>query len=888
MLRRGLAGRELIRRFRSERQILANLDHPHIARLSDGGTLPDGRPYLVMEYVEGEPLIQHCEALELSLSARLELFCKVCRGVHFAHQNLIVHRDLKPQNILVTADGEPRLLDFGIAKPLDPEAFPETVVATVPGHAPMTLRYASPEQIRGRPITTASDIYSLGVILYELLTGLHLYSEDESNSPHEIMRAICESPPERPSLAVQRRSPDPVRHPKALRGDLDNIVLKALRKEARRRYASAEALAQDIERHLSFRPVHARPDTVAYRVGRFVRRNRWGVSAASTVLAVLIGLLLTLAVQRRQVLDQKLRSEEVTRVMIDLFEISDPDLALGETVTAREIMERGAREIPERLPDRPLLRADLLEAIAQVHRKLGLYPDARALFDRVVGLRRQAGAADRRALSATLVRRGDVLSLASDLQEADASYREALDLLDEMRIGDDPVRELGLSGLAAVRKRSGDSQAAETLHRRALAMSRRLFGETAPRTAANLVDLADVHNDGSDHRSARLLYQEARGLYRELYGDDHPKVVGLTSNLAVVAHDLGELDLSERLFRSALEQQRRLYGEWHPSLATTLGNLASLLLDRDRKEEAEELCRKALVMRREAYGGDHPKVAEALNQLGLIHREQGESATAEEIFRQAVGIWQSAGEVTGGRPSGLGVGLANLASILRARGERDEAEGLYREALEISRAVHGDEHTQVAAILHHLGRLARDRGELTAASELYQEALRIRLELLGKDHPKVAETLHNLAVVLRHLDQYERAESMYRDALRIHRDKLGAEHPRVAVTLQSMASVVALQGRYEEAEALARQALEILDPEHIWALAARAVLGSSLAGQGRFAEAEKQLLASYEQLKLDPDAGITLIDATVERLIALYEAWGKAGEAAEYRSLIGD
>lgn len=304
ILRPGLDSRELVRRFHAERQILARLEHPYIAKIFGGGS-SDGRPYIVMEPVDGLPIDRYCDERRLSVTARLDLMRKVCDAVHFAHRNLVIHRDLKPANILVTAAGAPKLLDFGIAKLLRPEVLAHTASPTTPGLNPMTPDYASPEQVQGEPVTTASDVYALGVLLYELLTGLSPYAL-LSREPAFVARAVCEHRPERPSLAVRRRraarrrGKDAQRLSRRLRGDLDTIVLMALRKEPRRRYASVEQLAADLDRHLTGRPVRARPDAIRYRLGSFLRRHRWGVSLAAAVLAVSAAFSGALLVQRRK------------------------------------------------------------------------------------------------------------------------------------------------------------------------------------------------------------------------------------------------------------------------------------------------------------------------------------------------------------------------------------------------------------------------------------------------------------------------------------------------------------------------------------------------------------------------------------------------------------
>ena len=389
LVRRGMDTDEIVRRFRSERQILAHLDHPNIAKLFDGGTTADGRPYFVMEYVEGRPIHDFCDERKLSVRERLELFRQVCAAVHFAHQNLIVHRDLKPGNILVTADGVPKLLDFGIAKLLDPTQ--EAFALTRADLRPMTPDYASPEQVRGEPITTASDVYSLGVLLYRLLTGQRPYRP--TTDPQALAEAICKTEPVRPSSAIARAGEIPDSETRILRrqvaGDLDNIVLMAMRKEPQRRYASVDQLSNDIERHLEGLPVVARKDTLGYRTRKFVGRHKLGVTLAAATLLMIVGFSITVTLFWQRAERARERAQAVSGFLGDLFSASDPKRSRGEPITVLEILDQGSRKMDRSSKVEPEVRADLMSTMGLAYLSLGQWDQAKRLFEVALDLHRR-------------------------------------------------------------------------------------------------------------------------------------------------------------------------------------------------------------------------------------------------------------------------------------------------------------------------------------------------------------------------------------------------------------------------------------------------------------------------------------------------------------------
>lgn len=698
------------RRFRDERQILAGLEHPSIARLLDGGVTDDGRPYLVMEYVEGEPIDRHCDRRRLPIRDRLDLFLQVAEAVRHAHRGLVIHRDLKPSNIHVTPEGRVKLLDFGIAKLLDEETgAAERVTRT--GRRWMTPEYAAPEQVEGGRVTTATDVHQLGVLLYRLLAGRLPYRAPGA-STHRLERAILEADPERPSAAVTReggtreaeppeaapapcgpatpaeiaraRSTRPAALSRTLRGDLDAIVLRALRKDPRERYPSARAMAEDVERHLRGEAVAARRGTVAYRARTFLRRHRWGVAAAAAFLVLLAGYAATVTVQSARVRAalqearvESRKSEQVAAFLVGLFEASDPSATPGDTVTARELLERGVERAGE-LDDQPEVQAQMLDEMGRAYQGLGRYDRAEPLLRRALALRRSAHGGDHLDVAKSLDNVATLLQRQGRYEEAEPLFRRALAV---RRGHPDPAEanvDVGLNNLALLLKQKGERAAAEELYREALAMKRERFGRDSPETATALHNLASLLRESGDLAAAEPLLRRVLELRREALGAEHPRVAGSLSQLGRLLADRGDLAAAEPLVREALAMRRRLLGEDHPDVATSLHNLAGLLRKKGDLGEAEALAREVLDRDRAQLDAGHPYVASSLVNLARVRLERGDAAGAEPLLREALEI----------RREALPPGHWEIAAAEGVLGESLAALGREREAAALLRGSH--------------------------------------------------------------------------------------------------------------------------------------------------------------------------------------------------------
>ena len=634
LLKIGLDTEELISRFEAERHILARLIHPNIARLLDGGTGEDGRPYLVMEHVEGEPIDEYCDRQRLPTRGRLELFRSVCSAVQLAHQNLVVHRDLKPANILVTADGTVKLLDFGIAKLLPPpqedsRAHPDPTLAYL-GGAPLTPRYASPEQVRGEPITTASDVYSLGVVLYELLTGHRPYRLD-TLSPTEIERAVCEAVPLRPSTAVRRseeivttdggsqpltpeavagvREGDVTRLSRRLAGDLDTLLLTALRKEPERRFASADQLSEDIRLYLAGLPIRSRPDSFGYRAGKFLTRHALGVTVATGGLLLLLAFAGAMAWQRaeiaarsREVAQERDRAEITKDFLLELIGQADPRQAKGREITIREALDQRAGRLAQETGLAPATRADLLDALGVAYRSLGRDEEAGPLLKEAMALRRQALGAEHVQVAESLFNVANLEREHQNLHEAERLMRQGLQIQrDAFPQGHQDLAR-GLNNLASL-----------------LGKKATLKGKAG---GPLLVE-------------AEALAREGLAMKQRLFGQENEEVAVSLNTLAVILRTTGKPAEAEPLLRRSIALRRKLDGPLSPGLAKAINNLAVLLADEKRLTEAEALHRESLSLRRKLYPDGHQDLLRSLQNLSDLRARQGDSVEAAALSREA-------------------------------------------------------------------------------------------------------------------------------------------------------------------------------------------------------------------------------------------------------------
>ena len=732
-------------RFSTEQRTLAQLNHPSIARLYDADTMPDGTPFFVMEYVEGLPLTEYCRRHGSSIEDRLHLFRSVCEAVVYAHQHAVIHRDLKPSNILVREDGAIRLVDFGIAKHL--ENFGQSAVQkidqTMTGLRLMTPAYAAPEQVRGEQVGIQSDVYSLGVILYELLCG-RLPFDLSNRTPAQAEKILAEQEPDKPSAVAAQNTASPQAAGqipfagKTAWSDLDVLCLTAMHKDPQRRYRSVEALIRDVDHFLNAQPLEARPDTVGYRLGKFARRNRRSVAAAVVVTAAIMALVIVYTVRlaraRNAALAEAARTQRVQKFMLDLFQGGDEDAGPAADLRVVTLLDRGVKQARS-LAGEPEVQADLYETLANTYQQLGKMDEADALFTEALKQRKALFGADSARVAETLV---DLSLLRADQAQYDEAERLARDGLEMSRRHlppNHPAIARAQSTVGRIMVDRGQFKAAIPILEEALRLQN-AQGKVSSDLSSTLTELANCHFYLGDYAESDALNHRVLEMDRQLLGDRHPNVAEDYINLAAIQFEQGHFPEAEKYDRQALDIIQAWFGRDHPETSSILTILARVLTAQGKLDEAAALLRESLAIQERAYGNAHPRVASTVSELGKVALEQGKLNEAEADFNRALAIWTKAYD---GKHHYIANALANLGGVYMERHQYARAESYFRDALAMYAQTLPPGHQQVGIARIRLGRaLLREHRYADAEAES-----RAGEEILAKQSNPPAKWLHD-------------------------------------------------------------------------------------------------------------------------------------------------
>lgn len=827
---------ELLRRFSIERQILGALQHPNIAQLLDAGITDEGTPYLVMEHVEGVRIDQYCDWNKVALRDRIELFRDVCSAVQYAHRNLVVHRDLKPSNILVTADGVPKLLDFGIAKLLRGsdlpnsatvmEAAAEPLTLTAPAQRLMTREYASPEQIRGLAITTATDVYALGVVLYGLLAGRHPF-QIQGTDFIALERAICETEARAPSARASE-IPDEGRAAQ-LRGDLDAIVLKAIRKEPGDRYVSVEHLSEDLNRYLNGFPVLASRGTRRYRAAKFVRRHSWGIAAAAAFVAVLLAFgtgmsFLAARLARERTYSNaeaaKAREAEQTTQAVNHFLQEDllaqasashqaqagPNEQGDPNLTVRAALDRAAVKIGGKFAQQPLVEASIRDTIGQAYINLGLFSDAQRQWERAFDLRRRtSGDRDAKTL-------WEMRNLA-DLELSQGRWAEATPLFSQL-----------------------------------LEIDQATLGPRNPETRSVMYSLGSAYTRMGKFRQAEKLLAEALELSRSISGEMDDETLGLMRDLADCYSNEGKYQQAEPLFAKTLELETRRFGPEYNDILITKLYLARLY-DREGKfEPAEQTAGDALNSSRRTLGESHYTTAFLMTTLGNIYFDEG---------------------------------------------KYDQAEGLFTKVLALDQRLFGKDNPNTLTPMSDVGKIDEIRGKYAEGERLFTRTLEARRRVMGDEHPYTLRLMGLLASLYDRERRYKEAEALLAAATSAQESVLGEAHPERLGLLAALGRVQLEQRKYAEAEATLRATAELhrqAGTDSWQRYNCESLLGQSLASEKKFAEAEPLEVAGYagmaQRASFVPAPERYLLKEAKEAIPRFYREWGKPQDAEQWKEKV--
>jgi len=919
VIKLGMDTRSIIARFEVERDALALMNHPNVAKVFDAGATEQGRPYFAMEYVEGEPITQFCDNRRLSIADRLELFMQVGQAVQHAHQKGIIHRDLKPSNVLVSeVDGKPsaKVIDFGIAKATQ-QKLTEVTMFTEAGQFVGTPAYMSPEQADPscQDIDTRTDVYSLGVMLYELLVGALPFDPKTLRGAMflEMQRIIREVDPPKPStklsalkteagapatgsleIIASSRGTHATTLIRQLRGDLDWIVMKCLEKDRARRYETANTLVLEIQRFLKSEPVLAGPPSATYRVGKFLRRNRLAVGAVAVVVIVLIAGLIGTSVMYVRADRERDKAQRVSGFMSDILAGAAPSVALGrDTTMLREMLDVAATRVRNgELSKIPDAEFQLRRTLGRTFLYVGNVPSSLEMIEPMVAMTKETFGAQSRELFITEKDLFMVHYEAGRYPQAEALCREGLVRAKAVFKNDDALMAGLLVDLGMVLNVQGNIHEPAQHLRDAIAIQRRLPGDQREALAYSNFQLGIVLENSADYPGAAQCFREATEKNAAVLGTQHPRSLECQQSLGRALTRSGQHDEAIRVLTDSLALHRKLFGERHFQLASVLYYLGRAYEGRTDYAKAEPYFNEALSMRISLLGNEHRDVAACLGDLAFVKHKLGQSDEAERLAREALVLFK---KLVGDIHHDVATQLGTLAIILTKKGQWNEAEASLREALAIMGKTVGDDHSSTITPLFSLSNILILKEDYTGALDCLNTTMERTQKFFGTQHPMYAQCLIGLGIVSSCKGERERAEQYFRQSVTSLEKSLGAHHQIVVLTRANLAYELSLSEKFDEAELLARSCLADLSSSGLEADAPRIDAQAALAivylGRGQLNDAEEILLPLCENAKDRNDISTCGKREFLRQVVRLYElrdaaepGKGYAEKAAEYRN----
>jgi eukaryotic-like serine/threonine-protein kinase len=779
LIKPGMDTRAVVARFDSERQALALMEHPTIAKVFDAGATPEGRPYFVMEYVHGFSITDYCDKHRLTIKERLELFMQVCEGVQHAHQKAIIHRDLKPSNVLVEeVNGKPvpKIIDFGLAKAMGPH-LTEMTLFTEAGAMLGTPDYMSPEQAdqNEHHIDTRTDVYSLGVILYELLVGeLPIGSQElRAAGIGAMLQKIREQEPLAPSAKVstlgdsaktsaERRRSEPESLKKHLRGDLDWITIRALEKDRSRRYGSASDLAADVQRYLEDEPVSAGPPGATYRARKFIRRHRFGASVAAAAVMLLLAFSTILALQNRRIVRERDRASRIADFMTQMFAVSDPSEALGNNITARTILDKASNQIRAGLARDPAVQSDLMFTMARTYASLGLYTTAETLSSATFESRRQMLGPNHGKTLQSMVQLAGIYDREGREQEAEKLINQEIARSRRALGADDPVTIDGMDRLGVILQKTARFAEAEKLERELVESTTRRFGLEDSQTLRAMVSLADSLSFQDRYAEAETIYRSALASEQRVLGPEHPQTLGTMHNLANRIQEQGRYSESARLYQQTLAIEQHVLGPEHPDTADTMTAMANSFYYEGNLGEAEKWYREALAILQKGLGSDNPSTTRSSEGLANVLSANGHYAEAEKLDRQVLDIRE---RQLGPDHTDTLLSEYNIGDVLFLEGNLIESEKFIREAFDAQSRVLGAENADTLASKAELAAIVTKEGRYQEAEELARQAFDAQLRILGPQHLDTLRSLQFLTTAMVYNHRYEDAKKLFEETI---------------------------------------------------------------------------------------------------------------------------